>query len=487
MRPPRSGILRPHALLRACILAVPLTLTGCAGTTPDPATVPLGELAGPDGEMTLLKLDGLTKAYADRYMTLVVSACDEIAANNPSLEQRRMANLFKTASVTAIYDVATNPDPFTQLIDMLLVVTLQTMVWIDEDHASEVFPEREEILVLALRRAREDIWDLARQVMTPNQLNELDRLMVEWRRENRDVQFVSFVRFGDFANRRGQSILAEVRSGGGLLAPTRQAIDETRLLAERVFYLAKRTPFLISWQAQAAADDLLIKPEISGTLEQVEKVAAAADRAATAAESLPAAVAAEREALLTAFDEREEQLHAALESYRAAVADSRLLVQDVDSAIAGTEQALGAARAVSESLTELARTLDALMARHANAPADPDAPSRPFDINEYAAAVQDLTVTVRELNTLVASTGSLIDSRAFEDRLDQLNAAVANHIAATRTEAVGLMDHAFRRAVMLAVVVCILAILYRGVSLVLTRMLRTRDASHPNNPSERPV
>jgi hypothetical protein len=394
--------------LSACIISTPSGST--TGSASRSAETPIA--TPKPGQITMSELDGLTKAYADRYMTLIVAACDEVSRANPSLQERRMANLFKTASVTAIYDVATNPDPFTQLIDMLLVVTLQSMVWIDEDNAARVFPGRDEVLVLAIRRAREDIWELARRAMTPKQLDDLDRLMVEWRRQNQDIQFVSFVRFGDFADRRGKSIISEVRSGGGLLAPAKQAIDETRLLAERIFYISKRAPFILSWQAQTIADDLLIKPEVTDALAQLDQVADAADRAAVAAESIPALITSEREALFSELDAREADLAEAMTGYRAAVADTRALVTELNTTMTGASEALAGADQLARSLDHTIGTIDTLIG-------EPGA--EPFTIEPYAAAIRDLTTTVQELNTLIASTESLLGSSSLEARIEQLH------------------------------------------------------------------
>ena len=457
------------ALAPGCIIAQPGGGMMMSGSPSSQAETPASK-AKP-GQITMTELDALTKAYADRYMTLVVAACDEISKDNPSLEQRRMANLFKTASVTAIYDVATNPDPFTQLIDMLLVVTLQSMVWIDEDNAARIFPGREEILVLALRRAREDIWELARRAMTPKQLDDLDRLMVEWRRQNQDVQFVSFVRFGDFADRRGKSIISEVRSGGGLLAPAKQAIDETRLLAERIFYISKRAPFLLSWQTQALADDILIKPEVAEALSQLDQVADAADRAAAAAESIPALITSERQALFAELEAREGELAAAMESYRVAVADTRLLVNDLNTTITGATDALTGADQVARSLDQTIKSFDTLLG-------EPDPNAVPFDIQPYTTTIRELTGTIRELNALIASTDSLLGSTNLDDRLRQIDAITEAQLVDARIHGASLIDLAFKRAVMLAIVVFLLAIGYR----VLT-MLPKRDTRKPNNPA----
>jgi hypothetical protein len=106
--------------------------------------------------------------------------------------------------------------------------------------------------------------------MTADQLEVIDCLIWDWRRRNPGIELVSYVRFDDFASARGKSIIADVKSGGGLLAPVGEAtkaVVEMRILAERAFFYAKRLPFLLNWQVRAAVDDVLAESEARSFLE----------------------------------------------------------------------------------------------------------------------------------------------------------------------------------------------------------------------------
>ena len=102
------------------------------------------------------ELHALTNGFADRYMTYVVSAAEQIEKNNPNMQQRRLAHRLKLIQVSAVYDIVTNPDPFTQLLDLTLVVSLQARKWIDDDLADKWFGPRGKYLVSAMRQARSD-------------------------------------------------------------------------------------------------------------------------------------------------------------------------------------------------------------------------------------------------------------------------------------------------------------------------------------------
>ena len=130
--------VRARVSLAAAILLV-LVLAGCLALPMPTDTARRRADAGPKpkpeqptsmmestGRLSTKVLDQICYAYADRYMTLIVSACDAIAKDNPSAEQRRLAHLIKLTGVTSTYDIVTTQDSFTKLLDLVLVVTLQS-------------------------------------------------------------------------------------------------------------------------------------------------------------------------------------------------------------------------------------------------------------------------------------------------------------------------------------------------------------------------
>ena len=244
----------------------------------------------------------MTRAFADRYVGLLSSACDALKKDNPDLVQRREAQELLVNGATNVYDIASNADAFTRVLDLIVVTTLVSQVWIDDDRATEVFGDRAEVLVRALHHGRVEAWALAAQVLRPDQLDLLDYLLWDWRRHNPDMARVYFVRFSNFAIGRGRSADAEVLAAGGLfgnVGQAGQAIEEARLLTERMFYLLKREPTLLRWQAEALQDAALATPEVGKALADVHRLT-------DQVEQLPKNVAAERQALLAALDERYE-------------------------------------------------------------------------------------------------------------------------------------------------------------------------------------
>jgi hypothetical protein len=138
------------------------------------------------------ELNQLSNAFADRYRTLMEDAISAIIVGNPNARQRALANRFLVETTTSAYDIATSGEPFSQVLDLTIMITLTSQVWIDSNRADREFgPERGQILVTALRQAREEAWDIAGRVLLPDQLSALDFMIASWRRNNLGVEDVT--------------------------------------------------------------------------------------------------------------------------------------------------------------------------------------------------------------------------------------------------------------------------------------------------------
>jgi hypothetical protein len=387
-------------------------------------------------QITLVELEQLTYGFADRYLTYIISATEKIARDNAAAVQRRRAHQVRLVQVSAVYDIVTNADPFTRLLDLVLVVTLQSQKWIEEDQAERWFGDRAQPLILASRKAREDIWQIAARAMTTDQLEVLDYLIWEWRQRNPGVEMVSYVRFDDFAAARGKSIIADVKGGGGLLAPVGEAtkaVDEARVLAERAFFYAKRLPFLLNWQVRAALDDVIAESEMR---ELSESLLAAGRMIA----QLPEHIAREREALLANLDRAPPVFRSLSSQYRGAIGDTTTLVR----ALTGLSDA-------SQRTLEL---LDRVVVAN-------NGDGRPFDIREYGKTLDKLLAALQEATRLANST-ALVMEGVEPQRFEVMAKGGSNYAQAM---AAGILDAAFWRGVGLIVVFFVMLAIYRVVAL----------------------
>jgi hypothetical protein len=454
--------LRSIVFRVAVVTPCAVFLAGCASPPVAPPKEPPRVIVPADGgrPVTAAELDELTRAFADRYVGLLYSACDTVKKDNPDPLQRREAQALLVDSSSNIYDIASNADSFTRLLDLVVVTRLMSQVWMDDGRCQHVFGDRGQPLTSAMLHARAEAWALAARVLAADQLDALDSLLVDWREENPEMIHVSFVRFSNFAIGRGRSAASDVLAGGFLaqVGQAGQAVDEARLLGERMFYQAKREPTLLRWQAAAAKEDLLATPQVGSALADVHRLT-------DQLEQLPAHVAAEREALLAAVDSRLASADASVAKVKDVVAETRTLVESLEPA--------------SKSLDQLIKSADTLFARYdawdrwavANEP-------RPFDIREYTEIVKESATTSQQLSEMLKSSNDLLASPAWRPRLDELNRSADGRIQTMAGEGRLLIDEFYRRLYIALGALFALLIAYRIASILLMRRLGTDDRAH---------
>jgi len=411
------------SLLGVCIVL--FVCGGCATPTSNRTKDEPQQISETDSNqpIRLAELDELTRAFADRYVGLLYSVCDALKKDNPDPVQRREAQVLMVDCATNIYDIASNADAFTRMLDLVVVTTLVSQVWIDDDRVAEVFAGREELLIRALHHGRVEAWALAAQVLRPDQIDLLDYLLWDWRRHNPDMVRVSFVRFSNFAIGRGKSANAEVLAAGGFFAnvgQTGQAIDEARLLAERMFYMLKREPTLLRWQVDTLKDDIF-----------------------------------------TALDDRMKQTDAMVANVRAVVSEANELVTSLGP--------------TSKSLNEMLKTADSVFARfEAWDRWAVDLPGyRKFDIREYTEAVKELALAVGKMNDMLKSSNELLGSSEWDRRIQQVSQSADERMKKAAEQSQRVVHDAFRRVYMAIGILFAMFILGLVAVFLVIRRLRT--------------
>jgi hypothetical protein len=403
-------------------------------------------------KVTAAELDKAAYAFADRYTTQVVAATDAILRDNPSAEQRRAAHQVKLVSVSGIYDIATNAEPFAKLMDLLMVVTLQSYRWIDEDQAERHFGTRSQPLIQAMRTLRVDIWNVAGRVLRPEQMQQLDALILDWRKRNPHVDILSYLRFDEVAGQRGPNALDEIKASGFFaeIAGATKVADDARLLAERAFYQAKRMPFLMTWQMEALMNDMLLKPELSQSLKLADTIAKSVDRTTLAVEKLPDQIVKEREAVVNLLEDRNGRLANMMGEVRKTTLTADQLTSRIHQVTESAGKLAVNLRDTASNLTETSQAVDQLLAKHSSPP-KPGA--KPFEIEPYVKVTADLNQTVAGLNSLLDTTDTLMAKRAWTAPAQEVNGMLTAQI-----------DHLFWRALILIVAFFVLLFVYRAAT-----------------------
>jgi hypothetical protein len=415
-----------------------------------PQTTALAQNTGnAPAKVTAADLDKAAYAYADRYTTQIVAATDAVLRDNPSAEQRRAAHQVKVVSVSGVYDIVTNAEPFGKLMDLLMVVTLQSYRWIDEDQAEKHFGARSQPLIQAMRTLRVDIWNVAGRVLRPEQLQQLDALILDWRKRNPHVDILAYLRFDEVAGQRGPNALDEIKASGFFaeIASATKVADDARLLAERAFYQAKRMPFLMTWQMEALMNDMLLKPELSQSLKLADTLAKSVDRTSLAVERLPEQIVKEREAMVNVIEDRNGRLTHMMGEVRKTTLTADQLTSRVHQVTESAVKLAANLRDTASNVTETSQAVDQLLAKHSSPP-KPGA--KPFEIEPYVKVTADLNQTVAGLNSLLDTTDTLMGKRAWTAPAQEVNSMLTAQI-----------DHLFWRVLILIVAFFVLLLLYR--------------------------
>ncbi len=447
-------------LLGMCLVV--LMSGGCATLQRNATEEPSRRLDGAEaGErVTSAELDQLTRGFADRYVGLLYSVCDALKEDNPDPEQRRAAQMLLVDNATNVYDIASNADAFTRVLDLVVVTTLVSQEWDVDGRAVAVFGERGQALADALSQARAETRLLAARVLSAEQLDIFESLLQDWREENPKVFRASFVRFSNFAIGRGKSAAAQVLEARGLfeeIGEAAQSVDEARLLAERTFYRLKRESTLLRWQAAAMKLDLVATPELNTALADMHSVT-------DQIEQLPANIATERQAILSGLDDR-------LQRGDATIANLRAAIEEADTFVALLKPA-------SESFHEMLTTADTLFARFAaSTRSKTGKEGHAFDIREYEQTAKDVTLAVEEMNELLTTAEHLLGLSDLKYGMQKVNDSVDGRIMTVADQSQVLMNAFFWRACALLGVLFTMLILYRIISLLLMRHLEKGQAA----------
>ena len=78
-------------------------------------------------QISIPELDQLAYGYADRYYMVISSAVDAIKRGNPDPVQRRRAHQIKLQGVLSMNDIVSGNDPYAQIFDLVVSVTLQSL------------------------------------------------------------------------------------------------------------------------------------------------------------------------------------------------------------------------------------------------------------------------------------------------------------------------------------------------------------------------
>ena len=264
MQAARKGVLCRFAVAAVGVAAV----VSCASSGGAPESRDEGAMAIDSGRKTQQEVQSELMAFADRYFAATLQAAKTLERALETPESRYTAAAARLVALVVTTDIAASPNPGGALLDMTVFVTLKRMVWEDywmpEVYGQVGLPVHDILLEL-----EEDIWGIAAGVFTADQLAELRGLIDDWRSKHPDTHAVDFMRLSELGDARQVRNLIDAGRPGGMLAPVREAnreLEEMRLLAERLAFMATRMQLLLSLQIEMASAKLAAPSHSSGEL-----------------------------------------------------------------------------------------------------------------------------------------------------------------------------------------------------------------------------
>ncbi|MGH7290611.1 MAG: hypothetical protein ACREJT_05335, partial [Myxococcota bacterium] len=393
---------------------------------------------GPAG-LTPGQLQLEVMGFADLYSDAISQAMeDSWTSGMPTQTRARMLEL-NLGGLEAAMRIAASPNPFTGLLDMTVMVSLQKLVW-EEYWVPEVFQEQGYDMLAALEMLEREAWKIADDALSPDQVQAVRDMVVEVRKRYPHQVFVANLRASEIAADRAQSQLDVAGEGSFLslfaldplasLTPATRELAQTRLFAERAFFYASRMPILIRWEALLLIDNAVSLPEARSAMESIDRTSRALEQGAQVAQDLETQLPVEREAAINQIADRVTQQREAMisqvfsgitaerQSILAALDDEQLRLRgtltDLRSTVEATSQLSNSLQTTIHSAKKLVGTLQGEPSA--------DSTARPFDINEYRDVADSTADAVRELNKGLTSVQDLLASPAWSQRESQLKA-----------------------------------------------------------------
>jgi hypothetical protein len=280
-----------------------------------------------------------------------------------------------------------------------------------------------------------------------------------------DVRAVDFMRLTKLGSARQVQTLIDAGRPGGMLAPVKEAnreLEEMRLLAERLTFLATRMQLLVSLQLEMALTKVAVQPEFRQLLDDSQTFAEVSDRFAEAFAALVTDLPEERRA---AIDQVLNGLSAEREQI---MVDLTAEDGDLRPTLGDFRDTFEAGQELAERLDQAAISIDRMIERILA-----DEPVRPFDIMDYRAIVNEATLTVREVQRVLESIERILGSAVTDEELNMILKG-ANRLEDEVVD--DIIDRAFFRGVALIVI-------FFGV-LALYRLLMRRLTPEPGSKAE---
>ncbi len=430
-----------------CILLLVALVTGCRlmqNAANVPAQAVRSVTPGANGKPAADPVEVQQKLlrFADEYSMRMIAGVDNLRNGTNALSPTKVLET-KIQIGSETWAIAAGPNAVADLLDMTVFVTV-TRLAIEEYWQPKVFGDSVRPMLEYSRAAETEIWEIAGEVLTPEQAAELHRSITAWHDQNPLPESLVAVRALGFASQIATAAKDDETKPGSVFSllmidplsgmdPAVREIAQTRMFAERALFVTQKMPMLLRWQTELLSLNAVQMPAVQQTVSNSTQIAESVARFAAVAEKLPDQFSNERAEILKALQAQEKDVSALLTN--------------------GTQ--------MSDSLNTTLTTFDALMKRFGVGETNNAAPAatnaEPFRIQDYTAMAAQLDVTAQRLTELL----NTLDRTIGSTNLLQLTAQAAPVVQSAKASGKEVVDYAFWKGVLLIGVVLLAALIYR--------------------------
>ncbi len=432
-----------------------LVVSGCSGLK---GPVSTGNRATVSTQVTKEDLHDRLDQFEDWFEAVIRRASDELVEVDNSRRVKRLTLVWQMRILPMARNAITQENPLGGYLDAWSLC-IRMRLFLTEGEGKKLFGEHQDIAVAAARECEAEIEKIGATVMTPETLAAA-RERVQAVAEERPLR-------GDFS---GTEVRASLQTGEkdqvlqGVLAipmtPFRwlggvdagaQAIKGFTVVAARLTDVVEG----FASDARLQTQLLLLETEdletVKSTVASLERVSKSSERLATSAEKLTGAV----EGADSKNAEIRETVHQTHELVKA--------LEPAGQSVATAGDAWArTAKAIQEMVASFRQPATGEPATSADPSTGPQRP--PYDVNDYRRAAEALTQTAKEMQTLITDLREFSESGPAAQRLEEITRRFQGVLSDST-------DRAMWRAVQVALIVLILAVVYR---LVAVRFIRPR-------------
>lgn len=373
--------------------------------------------------------------FASGFEARIIAAANTIEAGSTDPVIQRRTLRWKLGMTPAINQAAFLPESVSAYVGMLTLAT-SMQEYLATGAGREVFGEQQQLAVDASNEIVTAAVELGERFLNPKELARITKQV-------QDLVKAQPIR-GEFVAENAQSLISTTATSPTFdwitsipMSPFRalqgvdegaQAIREVNVTAMEVARIASAMPRLIRWNLQLLALDVGNQGNVAEAVKSFEILARSAESLSETADTLPE--------------------------------DLRSLLGEAEHAGKTLGPLSQSLERTATAVAEAGKAWGALIAEMSKPPADPNKPSRPFDIREWEATATQISSAATELRTLLESAGTLAGSDVLAGPLTEIETRV-QHIEAISQE---LVDRIAWRGVQLILLVFGLLFVYRFVS-----------------------